>query len=278
MVPQIPTNFIAPAFHLFIPNSLPCSQIQANMCKVKDQIALVTGGSRGIGAAIAEKLAKNGAHVAITYVSSPEKAMEVVEKIKSYGVNGKAYQSNAADHSQSEHLVAQVIADFGGLDILVNNAGITKDNLLLRMTEEQWDQVMLTNLKSVFNLTKHASKHMMRNRKGSIINISSVVGEFGNAGQSNYAASKAGMIGFTKSIAKELASRNIRCNAIAPGFIETEMTHVLDEKTKETFLKSIPLGRLAQAEEVADVVAFLASDQSSYVTGQVISVCGGLNI
>ncbi len=248
------------------------------MCKVPGKVALVTGGSRGIGAAIAEKLAKNGAHIALTYVSSPDKAQEVVEKCKTFGVNAKAYQSNAAVFADAEGLVQQVITDFGGIDILVNNAGITKDNLILRMSEEQWDQVITTNLKSCFNLTKFTAKQMMKTRSGSIINISSVVGVFGNAGQSNYAASKAGMIGFTKSMAKELASRNIRCNAIAPGFIETEMTHVLDEKTKELFLKSIPLGRLAKSSEVADVVTFLASDQSSYVTGQVISVCGGLNI
>lgn len=248
------------------------------MCKVPGKIALVTGGSRGIGAAIAKKLAKNGAHIALTYISSSDKAQEVVERCKAFGINAKAYQSNAAVHLEAEELVQQVIADFGGLDILVNNAGITKDNLILRMSEDQWDQVITTNLKSCFNLTKYVAKQMMKTRAGSIINISSVVGVFGNAGQSNYAASKAGMIGFTKSMAKELASRNIRCNAIAPGFIETEMTHVLDEKTKELFLKSIPLGRLAKADEVADVVTFLASDQSSYVTGQVISVCGGLNI
>jgi 3-oxoacyl-[acyl-carrier protein] reductase len=248
------------------------------MCKVTGKIALVTGGSRGIGAAIAEKLAKNGAHIALTYLSSPDKAQEVVERCKSYGVNARAYHSNAAVFAESEQLIQLVVTDFGGLDILVNNAGITKDNLILRMTEEQWDQVITTNLKSCFNLTKHVAKQMMKTRSGSIINISSVVGMFGNAGQSNYAASKAGMIGFTKSMAKELASRNIRCNAIAPGFIETEMTHVLDDKTKEAFLKSIPLGRMAKGDEVADVVSFLASDQSSYVTGQVISVCGGLNM
>lgn len=248
------------------------------MCKIPGKISLVTGGSRGIGAAIAEKLAKNGSHVAITYVSSPDKAQEVVQRCEAFGVKAKAYQSNAAIYTEAEQLIQQVISDFGGLDVLVNNAGITKDNLILRMTEEQWDQVITTNLKSCFNLTKHVAKQMMKSRSGSIINISSVVGEFGNAGQSNYAASKAGMIGFTKSMAKELASRNIRCNAIAPGFIETEMTHVLDEKTKELFLKNIPLGRLARPDEVADVVTFLASEQSSYVTGQVISVCGGLNI
>lgn len=245
---------------------------------LKGKVALVTGGSRGIGASIAECLAKHGAHVAITYVSSPDKAQGVVEKCLGYGVQAKAYLSNAAVHSDAEQLIQSVVADLGGLDVLVNNAGITKDNLILRMTEEQWDQVMTTNLKSCFNLTKFTAKHMMRTRSGSIINISSVVGVFGNAGQSNYAASKAGMIGFTKSMAKELASRNIRCNALAPGFIETEMTHVLDEKTKESFLKGIPLGRLARPEEVADAVLFLASDQSSYITGQVLSVCGGMNM
>ena len=252
---------------------------------LQSKTALVTGGSRGIGAAIAERLASEGANVAISYQSSPEKANELIQRFYpedftsiSYGIQAKAYQSNAADFQQSELLVQNVIQELGGLDILVNNAGITKDNLLLRMTEEQWDSVINTNLKSVFNLTKFATKHMMRQRSGSIINISSVVGEFGNAGQSNYAASKAGIAGFTKSIAKELASRNIRCNAIAPGFIETDMTHVLDEATKATFIKNIPLGRLASVKEVADVVFFLAGEQSSYVTGQIISVCGGMNI
>jgi len=245
---------------------------------LKGKIALVTGGSRGIGASIVECLAKNGANVALTYVSSPEKAEEVAQRCAAHGVVARAYQSNAAVHADAEQLIQQVVSDFGGLDVLVNNAGITKDNLILRMTEEQWDQVITTNLKSCFNLTKHAAKQMMRTRNGSIINISSVVGVFGNAGQSNYAASKAGMIGFTKSMAKELASRNIRCNALAPGFIETEMTHVLDEKTKESFMKAIPLGRLARPEEVAQAVLFLASDQSSYITGQVLSVCGGMNM
>ncbi|MCC6753340.1 MAG: 3-oxoacyl-[acyl-carrier-protein] reductase [Saprospiraceae bacterium] len=248
------------------------------MEKLQGRVAIVTGGSRGIGAAIAECLASNGAHVALTYISSPDKAAEVAGRCSSHGVQCRAYASNAAVHAEAEQLVQQVVADFGGLDILVNNAGITKDNLILRMTEEQWDQVINTNLKSCFNLTKFAARHMMRTRSGSIINISSVVGVFGNAGQSNYSASKAGMIGFTKSMAKELASRNIRCNAVAPGFIETEMTHVLDEKTRDAFLRAIPLGRLARPSEVSEAVLFLASDASSYITGQVLSVCGGLNI
>ncbi|MBK8734472.1 MAG: 3-oxoacyl-[acyl-carrier-protein] reductase [Saprospiraceae bacterium] len=248
------------------------------MALLTNKVSLVTGGSRGIGASIAETLAAHGSNIAITYNSSPERANEVIQKLETLGVKAKAYQSNAADFAQSEVLINQVLADFGGLDVLVNNAGVTKDNLLLRMSEDQWDQVIDTNLKSCFNLIKHSSKHFMKNRSGSIINISSVVGLFGNAGQINYAASKAGMIGLTKSVAKEFASRNIRCNAIAPGFIETEMTHTLDEKTKEAFLKSIPLGRLAKPEEVSNLVLFLASDQSSYITGQVISVCGGLSM
>ncbi len=248
------------------------------MALLTNKVSWFTGGSRAIGATIAETLAAHVSNIAITYNSSPERANEVIQKLETLGVKAKAYQSNAADFAQSEVLINQVLADFGGLDVLVNNAGVTKDNLLLRMSEDQWDQVIDTNLKSCFNLIKHSSKHFMKNRSGSIINISSVVGLFGNAGQINYAASKAGMIGLTKSVAKEFASRNIRCNAIAPGFIETEMTHTLDEKTKEAFLKSIPLGRLAKPEEVSNLVLFLASDQSSYITGQVISVCGGLSM
>ncbi|MEP7195070.1 MAG: 3-oxoacyl-[acyl-carrier-protein] reductase [Saprospiraceae bacterium] len=248
------------------------------MSQVSNRVALVTGGSRGIGSAIVEKFVNNGVEVAFTYLSSPEKAQELIHKLEHFKIPIKAYQSDASSHNQSKELIDQVIKDFGKLDILVNNAGITKDNLIMRMTEDQWDQVIQINLKSVFNLTKFAVAQMMRQKSGSIINISSVVGIFGNAGQANYAASKAGMIGFTKSVAKEVASRNIRCNVIAPGFIETEMTQVLDEKTKENFLKNIPLKRLAKGSEVADVVAFLGSDQSSYITGQVISVCGGLNM
>ncbi|MBK9270965.1 MAG: 3-oxoacyl-[acyl-carrier-protein] reductase [Saprospiraceae bacterium] len=248
------------------------------MALLTGKTSIVTGGSRGIGASIVEKLASEGSNIAFTYLSSPDKAAQLIERLAVYGVKLKAYASDASDHTAAKDLVAKVLEDFGSIDVLVNNAGITKDNLILRMTEEQWDQVMSVNLKSAFNLSKFTVGPMMKQRSGSIINITSVVGVFGNAGQSNYAASKAGMIGFTKSIAKELGPRNIRCNAIAPGFIETEMTHVLDEKTKENFLKGIPLGRLAQASEVANLVGFLASEQSSYITGQVINVCGGLSM
>ena len=243
-----------------------------------DKTALITGGSRGIGAAIVRKFAEHGAHVAFTYHSSSAKADALIDSLELQdGQQIKAYQSDAADYSAAEALAAKVLEDFGGLHVLINNAGITKDNLMLRMSEEQWDQVITTNLKSVFNLTKQVLRPMMKARGGSIINMSSVVGEFGNAGQANYAASKAGIIGFTKSIAKEVGSRNIRCNAIAPGFIATEMTEVLDEKTKETFLTNIPMKRLGNPEEVANICLFLASDLSSYVSGQVVSVCGGLN-
>ncbi|HZW69567.1 MAG TPA: 3-oxoacyl-[acyl-carrier-protein] reductase [Hanamia sp.] len=245
---------------------------------IENQVAIVTGGSRGIGEAIAVKFAENGAHVAFTYVSSDEKAKVLEEKLLSFGGKAKAYKSNAASYEESEKLVNEVIKDFGTIDILVNNAGISKDNLLLRMSQEQWDEVMQTNLKSVFNMTKQVIRPMMKARKGSIINMSSIIGMRGNAGQSSYAASKAGIIGFTKSIAAELGSRNIRCNAIAPGFVETDMTHYLKEgDAAKTFLEKIPLGRFGSAEEIANVSLFLASDLSSYITAQVISVCGGLN-
>ena len=245
---------------------------------LENKVAIVTGGSRGIGEAIVLKLAENGAHIAFSYVSSDEKANALQEKLQSLGVKAKAYKSNAADFSDCEKMVNDVIKEFGTVDILVNNAGISKDNLLLRMTPEQWDEVMATNLKSVFNMTKQVIRPMMKARKGSIINMSSIIGMRGNAGQSSYAASKAGIIGFTKSIAAELGSRNIRCNAIAPGFVETDMTHYLKEgEAAKTFLEKIPLGRFGSAEEIANVTLFLASDLSSYITAQVISVCGGLN-
>ena len=244
---------------------------------LEGKVALVTGGSRGIGHAIAIKLAEQGANIAFTYHSSAERAAKVEEELKAIGVEAKGYQSNAASFSAAEQLISDVVENFGGIHVVVNNAGITRDNLILRMTEEQWDEVITTNLKSAFNICKHVTKTMMRQREGSIINISSIVGLTGNAGQTNYAASKAGMIGFTKAFAKELSSRNVRCNAIAPGFIETEMTDKLDDKVKTEFASRIPLGRYAKPEEVADVVLFLASKMSSYVTGQTISVCGGLN-
>jgi len=250
------------------------------MTLLKDKVCIVTGAARGIGAAIAKKLGEHGAHVAFTYVSdsSAEKATALEKDIQSFGVNAKAYKSNAGEYAQCESFVNEVLKEFGKVDVCVNNAGISKDNLLLRLTHEQWDDVMNINLKSVFNMTKQVIRPMMKAKAGSIINMSSIVGMRGNAGQTSYAASKAGIIGFTKSVALELGSRNIRCNAIAPGFIETDMTHYLKEGTAaETFLKNIPLGRFGRAEEIADVTLFLASDMSSYVTGQVISACGGLN-
>lgn len=239
--------------------------------------ALVTGGSRGIGAAIARRFAEQGANVAFTYRSSSAEAEALAASLSELGVTVKAYQSDAADYQAAEELVKNVLDAFGQVDILVNNAGITRDTLMLRMTEAHWDDVMETNLKSIFNLTKHLIRPMMKNRSGAIINLSSIVGMTGNAGQANYAASKAGIIGFTKSIAKEMGSRNIRCNAVAPGFIETDMTDALDEKVKAGYLQNIPLNRLGKAEEVADVCVFLGSDLSAYVSGQVISVCGALN-
>lgn len=244
---------------------------------LKDKVALVTGASRGIGRAIAIRFAEQGAHVAFTYLSSETRAKELEEELKKMGSNAKAYQSDAASFESSKALIGQILEDYETIDIVVNNAGITKDNLLLRMSEEQWDKVVNTNLKSVFNISKNVLSHMLRKRAGSIINVSSVVGISGNPGQSNYASSKAGVIGFTKSLAQEVGSRSIRCNAIAPGFIETEMTEILDEKTKDNYSNFIPLKRMGKAVEVADTALFLASDLSNYITGQVISVCGGLN-
>lgn len=243
---------------------------------LENKIAIITGATRGIGKGIAIKFAQQGCHVAFTYMSSEAKAKALEEELKSFGVNAKGYNSNAADFAASEALVNQVIADFGDLHILVNNAGITRDGLLMRMSEAQWDEVIQTNLKSVFNLTKAAIKPMMRNKYGSIINMSSVVGNSGNAGQANYAASKAGIVGFTKSVALELGSRNIRSNAIAPGFIETEMTEELNTDVKQKWIENIPMKRGGTPEDVANVTLFLASDLSAYVNGQVINVCGGM--
>jgi 3-oxoacyl-[acyl-carrier protein] reductase len=248
---------------------------------LQDKVAIITGAARGIGEGIAMKFAEQGAHIAFTYVSdsSADKAKMLEDKLIAMGVKAKAYQSNAGDFAACENFVNEVVKEFGQIDICVNNAGISKDNLLLRMTPEQWDDVMQINLKSVFNMTKQVIRPMMKAKSGSIINMSSVIGEMGNAGQSSYAASKAGIIGFTKSIAKELGSRNIRCNAIAPGFVETDMTSYLKEgEGADKYKAGIPLGRFGSADDVANVTLFLASEMSSYVTGQVISACGGLNI
>ena len=243
--------------------------------------AIITGAARGIGEGIAIKFAEQGCNVAFTFVSdsSAARAKTLEEKLTAMGVKAKAYQSNAADYAACEVFVNDVLKEFGAVDICINNAGISKDNLLLRMTPEQWDDVMQINLKSVFNMTKQVIRPMMKARSGSIINMSSVIGEMGNAGQSSYAASKAGILGFTKSIAKELGSRNIRCNAVAPGFVETDMTSYLKEgEGAEKYKADIPLGRFATTEDIANVCLFLASDMGSYITGQVISACGGLNI
>jgi 3-oxoacyl-[acyl-carrier protein] reductase len=241
---------------------------------LENKVALITGASKGIGRAIAEKFAEQGAKVAFTYLSSVEKGQALENELKAKGVEAKGYRSDASDYKQAEELVNQVLADFGKVDILVNNAGITQDGLLMRMTEEQWDKVININLKSVFNLTKAILKPMMKAKYGSIINITSVVGIRGNAGQANYASSKAGIIGFTKSVALELGSRNIRSNAVAPGFIETDMTDELANKAE--WLNQIPLKRGGNAQEVADACVFLGSDMSSYITGQVLQVDGGM--
>lgn len=238
--------------------------------------ALITGASKGIGKGIAEKLAMHGAHVAFTYLSSVEKGLALEQDLQKYGTKVKGYKSDASDFKAAEALINDIVADFGGLDIVVNNAGITRDGLLMRMSEENFNDVIRTNLNSVFNITKSCQRQMLKQRSGSIINMSSVVGLKGNAGQANYAASKAGIIGFTKSIALELGSRNIRCNAIAPGFIETEMTAVLNEETVKQWRDSIPLKRGGTPEDIANCVIFLASDLSSYITGQVIQVDGGM--
>jgi 3-oxoacyl-[acyl-carrier protein] reductase len=246
---------------------------------LQGKTAIVTGAARGIGEAIALKFAENGANVAFTYISdsSAEKAAALEAKLIALGVKAKAYQSNAADFASCETFVNDVLSTFGNIDICVNNAGISKDNLLLRMTEEQWNQVIQVNLNSVFNMTKQVLKPMMKAKTGSIINMSSVIGVMGNAGQASYAASKAGVIAFSKSVAKELGSRNIRCNAIAPGFVETDMTSYLQEgEQADKYKAGIPLGRFGTAEDIANVTLFLASELSAYVNGQTINVCGGM--
>ncbi len=246
------------------------------MSLLKGKTALVTGASKGIGKAIATRYAEEGANVAFTYLSSVEKGEALEAELAAFGVKAKGYRSDASDYAASEELVNGIVEEFGSLDIIVNNAGITKDNLLMRMTEEMWDTVINVNLKSCFNTVKAAARTMMKQRAGSIINITSVVGVKGNAGQANYAASKAGIIGFTKSVALELGSRGIRSNAVAPGFIETEMTEVLDEKTVQGWRDAIPMKRGGSPDEVANLCVYLGSDISTYITGQVIHVDGGM--
>lgn len=246
------------------------------MTLLKGKTALVTGASKGIGRSIALTYAEHGANVAFTYLSSVEQGQALETELTSKGVKAKGYRSDASDYAQAEKLINDVVAEFGTLDILINNAGITQDTLLLRMSEEQWDKVINVNLKSCFNTVKAATRPMMKQKSGSIINMTSVVGLKGNAGQANYAASKAGIIGFTKSVALELGSRGIRSNAIAPGFIETEMTAVLDPKTVQSWRDAIPLKRGGRPEDVADACVFLGSDMSTYISGQVIQVDGGM--
>lgn len=243
---------------------------------LENKTALITGATRGIGKGIAETYAKHGANVAFTYSSSVEAAQILEKELASYGVKAKGYQSNAAEFDAAQELADEVLKEFGSIDVLINNAGITKDNLLMRISEEDFDKVIEVNLKSVFNLTKAVIRPMMKQRGGSIINMSSVVGVQGNAGQTNYAASKAGMLGFTKSVALELGSRNVRCNAIAPGFIETEMTATLDEKVVDGWRQSIPLKRGGQPEDIANACVFLGSDMAAYITGQTLNVDGGM--
>ena len=243
---------------------------------LENKVALITGATRGIGKGIALKFAEHGANIAFTYASSEEKAIALEKELNAMGIKAKGYKSDAGNFKAADDLVTAVVTEFGTIDILVNNAGITRDTLLMRMSEQQWDEVINANLKSVFNLTKAVQRPMLKAKKGSIINMSSVVGVKGNPGQANYAASKAGIIGFTKSVALELGSRNIRSNAIAPGFIETEMTGALDEKVVQSWRDAIPLKRGGSSEDVANLTLFLASDMSAYITGQCINVCGGM--
>lgn len=263
------------AFHASVCVYLP--KICA-MNLLEGKVAIITGASRGIGKSIAEQFVKNGAKVAFTYLSSEEKAKQLEEELGNLGGTAKGFRSDASKFDDAQNLVDQVVEEFGTVDILVNNAGITRDTLLMRMSEEDWDDVINTNLKSAFNLTKAVQRPMLKARQGSIINMSSVVGVGGNAGQANYAASKAGLLGFTKSVAQELGSRNIRCNAIAPGFIETEMTGALDENVVQEWRNAIPLKRGGTPEDVANLTVFLGSDMSAYITGQTINVCGGMQM
>lgn len=246
------------------------------MSLLKGKVALITGASRGIGNSIAREFVKQGADVAFTYLSSVEKGEALEKELAVDGVKVKGYRSDASDFKAAEELIGSVIADFGKIDVLINNAGITRDNLLMRMTEEHWDDVIKVNLKSIFNLTKAITRPMLKARSGSIINMTSVVGLTGNAGQVNYSASKAGILGLTKSVAKELGSRGVRCNAIAPGFIETEMTDALDPESLKTWLAGIPLKRAGQGSDIANACVFLASDMSTYITGQTLVVDGGM--
>ena len=254
---------------------MPCFKTE-KMKLLEGKTALITGASRGIGKAIAHRIAAEGANVAITNIADDAEFQATINELESMGTKVKGYVSNAANFEDSQRVIDEVVKDFGRIDTLVNNAGITRDTLLMRMTEDQWDSVIAVNLKSVFNLTKAALNIMLKQKSGSIINMSSVVGVSGNAGQSNYSASKAGILGFTKSVAKEVGSRNIRCNAIAPGFIITEMTEKLSEDVKKEWINKIPLKRGGTPDDVADAALFLASDLSSYVSGQTIHVCGGM--
>ncbi len=242
----------------------------------KDKTVLVTGGTRGIGKAIVMEYAREGANVVINYVSSEKLAEELVEEIKSFGGNALSFQADISNFADSQRLVEESIKEFGKIDILINNSGITKDNLMLRMTEEDFDRVIDVNLKGTWNMCKNITRHFLKNKAGSIINITSVVGIIGNPGQANYVASKAGIIGLTKSLAKEFGSRNIRVNAVAPGFIETEMTNQLPDNVKDLYLQQIPLNRFGKAKDIADLCLFLTGDSANYITGQVISVNGGM--